>query len=173
MTDGEAWFKPSKYLSEERSNNETHPPDLLPWGDGYGWEPHPFYPLLRESRGLNGYVDEAWRPFIDAIEEARSRDYSHVPEPSEPTRPLEPRPVSATGYFAPDYAAQLRAAYESDPARFRSRGRSSFKALREAARLSEAQLRTVKRSVGYEGNALGFEDFIDLLFKEDGRELPK
>jgi hypothetical protein len=77
------------------------------------------------------------------------------------------------GYVAPDYADKLREAYRSDSARLRRRGTFAFKALREAAGLTEAQERTVKRAVGYEGGGGGFEGFVRLLFADVGEAVPE
>ena len=84
------------------------------------------------------------------------------------------RPASAPkirGPAASQYAEWLRDAYQQDPRRLKHAG--TFAALIRAAGVSREGLRTVHRQVGYEGNALGFDHFIRLLFAADGRGVPE
>ena len=80
-------------------------------------------------------------------------------------------PALTSSYFAADYAAELRRAYAADPERYHQRGR--FKPLRDAAALTESQERTVKRWLGYERDAQGFEHFVRLIFQAVGERVPE
>ncbi|WP_143537399.1 hypothetical protein [Rubrivirga sp. SAORIC476] len=106
-----------------------------------------------------------------------------VPRPPKPTAETAPSTArqgegatpppapGVSGYIADEYADQLREAFRRDPSRFRRKRGAPFKALRDATDLTEANLRTVKRQLGYKG-ADGFEGFIALLFAAVGEDPP-
>ena len=73
------------------------------------------------------------------------------------------------GYVAPEYAGALRDAFKRNSVRCRR----SFRSFREAAKLSDSQLRTVKRQLGYEGRSdKGLDVFARLLFGAVGEAVP-
>ena len=156
--------------------------NLLPHRTSHELWPVVDLAAIKEQVGgdWNGWEDQAWLRFVEATDSARQRHYesarkADVRREAEEARtsdlygPKPPPRPEIGGYFAPEYAAQLREAYRAKHHLIRS-----FRALRDAAKLTEAQERTVKRSVGYEqGDVKGFSAFVRLLFAAVGESVPE
>ena len=161
---------------------------------------HELFPVSPEGAAIGGeWIDvwrrwetEAWYRFVEAVDWARlcfpgthltyddpeiQRVYSmavNTYSRESQTERLAPKaPPGVGGYHASEYAADLVRAFARDPEQYRQAGRAAFKKLSAAADLSNSEMRTVKRRIGYEGDARGFEHFVKLLYGATGETPPE